>query len=849
MRRLKAATVRAALSTFCSFILLTTAHARADEPAARPFDISPQSLATALSEFARQSQQEILFAPEVVEQKLSGGVRGTMQPLAALKLLLKDSALTFTTTSKGAVLVGVPPSGGANPLSSGEEKVAPKATGEDDTKENHTPKGDQPKNVDERIRVTQADREPTASDRSVRQQDDQASKMSLVQLQEVIVTAQKREESLQKVPISISVLSGTQLENPTITSVTDALSTVPGVATNQSYNGGGTLVAIRGVSVGQALFAGSSPVAYYLDSVPFGLVKSAIAPDEDVYDLQRVEVLRGPQGTLYGANALNGVVRVLTNDANLTSFDVKVRASDSGTDGGGNNYRGDVAVNVPLIDDKLAARAVIGYENDSGWIDTPIKRRVNDAERRNYRLKINAQPTDEFSIGLSWWGMRDSYGAPNAAGDNYRNSSVLNQLITTDFDAYALKFGYGFSGYSLSSTTSYLRYSDNANFDFTSYLGGFPYALFTGLDSNVLSQEILLNSPSDKAWRWSVGGMYRRATEDRLQYDSLLGPVTGFTDTVDDTSNSFAAFGEVTRIFLDGRLEATAGLRQFEDDVTQEGHVSPTTPLVRAEGRFHATTPRAVLTWHASDNLMIYGSYSQGFRSGFPQDITVAAGFPPVKADKLYNYESGAKGSIWGGRASFEAAVYYMDWEHVQQNLQVPFENITTTAIVNGQSARGKGVDIAVTIQPLTALTFGINASWNNLEMDSAVYSGGLLLFHKGDRLSMSPETTAGASAAYAFALGASGLMGRLSASANYTSAQRYLANPGGPAFLPGTGDPMVIGRVGMSIDSAAHWTATLFVDNVNNERGAVIRPYELPDLTSRVRARTAGLQLEYHLK
>src|SRR6266853_2791800 len=133
MRQLKAAAVGAVLSIFCTFILLTAAYARADEPAPRPFDIGPQSLAAALSEFARQSHEEILFAPDVVAQKLSSGVRGTMQPLAALRLLLKDSGLAFTTTPNGAILVGAPGSA-ANPLSSGEERSRGEESSKDDQK-------------------------------------------------------------------------------------------------------------------------------------------------------------------------------------------------------------------------------------------------------------------------------------------------------------------------------------------------------------------------------------------------------------------------------------------------------------------------------------------------------------------------------------------------------------------------------------------------------------------------------------------------------------------------------------------------------------------------------------------
>src|SRR5690606_35578095 len=107
----------------------------------------------------------------------------------------------------------------------------------------------------------------------------------------------------------------------------EALGTVHGVATTELYIGGGTNIAIRGGGVSVPLFTGGSAVSYYLDEVPFGLVKSAIGPDANVYDLERVEVLRGPQGTLYGVRALNGVVRVLTSDPYLGSFDAKGRAS------------------------------------------------------------------------------------------------------------------------------------------------------------------------------------------------------------------------------------------------------------------------------------------------------------------------------------------------------------------------------------------------------------------------------------------------------------------------------------------------------------------------------------------
>jgi outer membrane receptor protein involved in Fe transport len=243
----------------------------------------------------------------------------------------------------------------------------------------------------------------------------------------------------------------------------------------------------------------------------------------------------------------------------------------------------------------------------------------------------------------------------------------------------------------------------------------------------------------------------------------------------------------------------------------------------------------------------MYGSFSEGFRSGVLQDFGVPIG--SAKADTLDNYELGAKGALWGGLVAFDTAVYYMDWKNVQQSLDVPYQSVYTGAVVNGQSASGPGVDLSLTTQPVTGLTLGIAGSWNRLEMDKTVYSSGVVFFPQGGRLNNSPETTVSGTGAYAFPLGSTGLTGRLAASAAYTSAQLYRVNPGGPTVFQGTGQPMVIGRVGVSVESAKHWMLTLYADNVNNERNAVVRPFENSDLTTRIRPLTTGLQLDYHLK
>lgn len=669
-------------------------------------------------------------------------------------------------------------------------------------------------------------------------------------MEEVIVTAQKRTERLQDVPISISVFKGEDLDRSTVQGTTEMLNRAPGVAATVSALGTPKL-AIRGVTASNLAFAGSSPIAYYIDSMPFGFVKSAFVPDVNVYDLARMEVLRGPQGTLYGANAQNGVVRVLTNDANPDASAFKARTSVSSTEGGAENYRADMALNVPLISEKLAVRAVVGYQDLSGWIDKPNDVDANDAELVNGRVKINARPTDELSIGLSAWLSRSDLGSQSISDDDARNGSLGREPVTSDYDAYGLTINYDFPGVSLSSVTSYLDYTNESVLDLVPFF--FNTLQRTVFDSEVLSQEVTLSSTHEGAWRWSLGGMYRDG-EDRRRHRLLSFPQFAPTD-YGDLSKSYAVFGELTRAFSDGRFELTGGLRYFSDDATARENYSTTLPLIRRTSTFDAVSPRVALTWHPQQDVTVYASYSEGFRSGFPQapDIVRAAPqFPAVDADTLKNYEVGGKASLWGGRFVFDTALFYIDWRDMQQSLAVLVDGFPRTVNINTGSASGLGFEVAATISPVKELELGISVGWNDLAVDEVVRTfpagsppEGVILFDKGDRLVDSPELTLGASADYVFPLGRNGFQGRFSASANYTSKREINAVFTGIRRST-AGEPILIAGTSFSINSPSHWTATLFVDNVNNEQDPVTQDFLVPFWDSHVRPRTIGLQFEY---
>src|ERR1700678_993389 len=283
-------------------------------------------------------------------------------------------------------------------------------------------------------------------------------------LEEIVVTAQKREQRLQDVPISMSVTTGADLDKSSLQSVSEALGQIPGVAINITRQGGETLLTTRGVTAAGALFSGPSPIGYYLDSVPFGLVGSAVEPDLNSYDLDHIEVLRGPQGTLYGASALNGVVRVLTNDAQLNDFDFKARASSSATDGGGGNYSADMAVNLPIIDDVLAARLVVGEEHDSGWINSPLGNGINTTDEKDIRFKVTAVPMENLTIKASATHEQVDSGAPPTAQNDY-TPSTKQQPITSGFNAFDIKTDYQTQYVDVTSATSYLEFRDGGSLD------------------------------------------------------------------------------------------------------------------------------------------------------------------------------------------------------------------------------------------------------------------------------------------------------------------------------------------------------------------------------------------------
>lgn len=820
--------------------------AAAEEPAIQQVtvNIDESDLSNALIQFTKQTGLQLIYPAGVGAMDLKAPrLSGTFSTSDALAKLLKDSGLRYEFISPRTVAIRSPKDGSAA-SENGAATI-----------------GQSGALLSGSSALLFAQSDPSEERQGVDGQGS-GSAQGQIALEEVVVTAQRREERLQDVPISISVLGGDQLDSSSV-SVLDELRRVPGLAGLSIQDGTDAVaLSVRGVTSTANQFGGTSTVGYYLDSVPFGFVRQAFSPDSSAYDLERVEVLRGPQGTLYGVNAANGVVRVLTKDPNLDDFEAKFRVATSMVEDGGQGYRADGAVNMSLVPGKLAARAVVGYEDSAGWVDAPYGKDINDRQASNVRLKLKAMPTDKMSLDFMAWHSESDGNSYSASLEDRSVNLVAPGEVETTYDVYVFDVEYEFPHFAFTSSSSYIDYGSEV---FAQPATADGLTLESQFTSKIFAQEIALNSTSTGPWTWSVGAIYRDVTDSVHQ--NLLIYTTGvglFPNRnglgYKDLSDSYAVFGQLTRSFHDGFFSITAGLRYFEDEngIRQTDNlVDPTAPLITSDAKFDSISPRAVFNWHASDTLTAYASYAEGFRSGFgqsPSALAIAPTLPAVQEDNLTNYEVGAKGSAFDGLVSFDAAVFYIDWENTQLPLgvQIPGTDpvITLSALVNFQGASGPGAEAGVTFRPASGLDITLNASWNDLAADTdavtLVGTTNVLLIPEGGRLPYSPEWTGNLLVDYEFSLG--NFEGVASGGVSYLS-EMPLYFTSGTLGSVAFSEESWISRASFAVRTPNGWTASLFVENLTDEN-VVLTPSTTAAISPvvRPRPRTIGLQFEYKM-
>jgi outer membrane receptor protein involved in Fe transport len=666
------------------------------------------------------------------------------------------------------------------------------------------------------------------------------------------VTAQKRSQIAIDVPLSITAITNADIARRGASTIEDLQYSVPGISITE-FSPGQQRVQIRGISA----YSGLPTVGVYQDELPLNLELNQTGQDVRLLDINRVEVLRGPQGTLYGQGAVGGTIRYITNDVDLAHFGASATGEVAGVDSGGTDWKGEAMVNMPMVTDQLGARFAGSYQHFGGWIDNPLlgQKNVNGGHALTLRGKLAMKFTDDFKLSLMVQHQDLKVGAQSLSDDDQQvfdhvpapyssKATMVNAVATYDM---------GFA--TLLSSTGYIHRRDDQKADITdafapllSLVFGLPAGIIKSVSTdspsryNIFTEEVRLSSNGTGPLNWTIGGFYRNAhtfTDLTSALDPAIFP-SGFSllateGTNPSNSRSWAAFGEGS-YRIASNLTALVGLRYFEDRRYQNSVSTvfgvPSTDI--ASAKFHALSPRFNLAWQPIDQLHLYANVAKGFRSGGFNLTAASAGLGTVpaayKPDTVWSYELGGKFQTADRKLSIELAGYRNVWDHVQTTTSIP--GFPTSFTTNGGKLSGWGADGSLSYSPVRALTLSLTAGWNRSD-----YKSDTLEHLMGDPADYVPRFTGSASAEYRFDLASLPSFVRV----DYQHSARfqvYLRNlQTAPAF---SDEQNIVNlRVGVSGKS---WSASAFVRNLLNRDSILYPAFASLVYPARLQPRTAGL-------
>jgi outer membrane receptor protein involved in Fe transport len=626
---------------------------------------------------------------------------------------------------------------------------------------------------------------------------------STANLGEVIVTAQKRSEALTDVPMSVSVLPGEALERQQVDNFQDFAALVPGLSINTNTRGI-TRLTIRGINTGGV----ASTVGVYVDEVPFGsssgLANGAIlSGDFDTFDMARIEVLRGPQGTLYGASSLAGVIKYVTNEPSTDGFEGRAQASMEDVEGGGTGYAATGVVNIPL-GETFAIRASGFYRSDEGFIDsignnpilffadpsvtivdgTRVEDDLNSLDTTGGRLSAQFEPNENFSLNLAAFFQNiDSDGADMFEADPDTLAPLYGGFVVSryhpeytdiDYRIYSATIDWDLGPVTLQSVTSYGEFEQTFQRDAALVpLGGLPVSQLATLIygtplsailnqitfTDKFTQELRLVSPESDSFDW-LAGIYYTDEDSGLdpQTYTLVDPGTenpaaGIPNLADgslvSTYEELAVFANATWHITD-RFDLAFGGRWSDND--QEASQTLTIGLPPELGGGTAvfdglTSSESPFTWSVSprfefsDTTSMYARVATGFRPGGPNVLPpgVLPEFATYDSDELTSYEIGFRTGTGSGSFSLDVAAYYLDWEDIQLLIQVSGVGLNA----NGGTAESKGFELTATARPTDGLSLIFTTAYTDAQLTEdtdPVAVGGF----DGDPLPFVPEWTMG---------------------------------------------------------------------------------------------------------
>jgi iron complex outermembrane receptor protein len=571
------------------------------------------------------------------------------------------------------------------------------------------------------------------------------------QVQEVVVTAQKRSENIQNVPIQITAYSGAQLASANVKTTQDVLNLTPNVSLDHSFTFLNSFVVIRGVA---EINNADSPLSIVVDGVPQNNQKQALM---DLFDVQQIEILRGPQGSLYGRNAIGGAM-IITSQPPTNNF----RGYGQVDYGNGNAVNAIAAVSGPLIKDTLLFRVSADVKSSDGLIENAYLHANVDKVDYDDTIRSQLLYTPTSNLSVDWRGSYNEFKG-GATYDSVVFSGNANDIEPPTSDSLGKSYGYvGDTNLkvddklpfaTLTSITAYTKLKEDyrGSLDFTNPVNN-PEGLFglygpvsqgQNLNDENFSQEFRLTSPSNQAFRW-VAGVYG-IVEDRelLTRAWVNSPLSefgtpAFYNPPSAVLQSFAGFNIPSQVIVDHQEtdhnDAYAVYGQVDYDLTQQltltggfrydsttRHQNDDIGGGRQSATFSSPQPKVTVTYKVTPTVLTYATYSTGFRSGGFNAPGIS--IPEFKAETLTNYEIGFKSSFFDKRLTFNGDYYFT----VDHNFQFFYVQASTGSqvISNIDAVHISGVELEAQAHPFAGLNLSAGLGTTDTDIErSSIYPG-----------------------------------------------------------------------------------------------------------------------------
>jgi len=622
---------------------------------------------------------------------------------------------------------------------------------------------------------------------------------------DIVVTALRRDTRIQDTPLAISAVTGASLETAGTTSFTDLTRNAPSLRIVDSGPGQRRVI-VRGVTA-----AGEPTVGVYYDEAPVsGSVStssdsSATTPDFRLFDVARAEVLRGPQGTLFGSGSMGGTLRIIFEKPKADRIEASFSGNMTTVKSGKEGASVDAMINLPIVQDVLAIRVVGNYNQFAGYVDNVRLglKDINDGNSYGGRILARFTPTSDITLDLAanyekvatdssrWIAQTGKAYTTNgrAESGNYDENKLFNGTLTWDFGPVAMTASTTYTDRkrinmgdvsdtfigrdTLAGCNTYRKVGCANPVVFNDYLADtrqlFSSVLWQPNKVTNWANELRVSTTGSGPFQ-ATAGVYMQDRDTTVRSTLLLAdPLTGeirdpyvaaniaYDRTINDTLKQKAAFAELSYTLFD-KLTLTAGTRYYEYrktvggriDLGQEHYSSVVTPYTEAKTKDDGFVYKFNISYQANDDVMIYTQAAQGFRpGGVNQVIGLPATLAAFTPDSLWNYEVGIKSEPLR-HVYFNVAGYRIDWDNLQVSGRTAGTGSVFGLIANAGAARIEGVEVELSAEPVEGLMLSGNGAFTHARLTEDQISTVITATgRKGNRLAFVPRWNLGVSGEY----------------------------------------------------------------------------------------------------